>query len=150
MHGHSEISPVASCLVHEEKLSFFDMFHKLKYIKQCNFVVTFIQWKDNGWLQRGGWWSWLRGIHFYTVPSWRRWWGPNDLFISCHVLGSVDVMLWFIHAVGLLKLAVLIPVHECTQQHYGVCMWYEPTLAYLRYLVPVSTYFQDPDGWPIG
>ncbi len=42
--------------------------------------------------------------------------GSNDLFISCHVLGSVDVMLRFIHAVGLLKLAVLVPVHACTQQ----------------------------------
>jgi hypothetical protein len=29
--------------VHEEKLSPFDMFHKLKYIEQCNFVVSFIQ-----------------------------------------------------------------------------------------------------------
>jgi hypothetical protein len=31
MHRRSEISPVASCLVHEEKL------YKLKYIEQCNF-----------------------------------------------------------------------------------------------------------------
>ncbi len=53
MHRRSEISPVVSCLVHEEKLSLFDMFRKLKYIKQCNFVVTFIQWKDDGW-QGGG------------------------------------------------------------------------------------------------
>ena len=35
MHRRSEISPVSSCLVHEEKLSPFDMFHKLKYIEQC-------------------------------------------------------------------------------------------------------------------
>ena len=41
--------------------------------------------------------------------------GSNDLFISCHVLGSVDAMLRFIHAFGLLKLAVLVPVHACTQ-----------------------------------
>ena len=61
--------------------------------------------------------------------------GSNELFISCHVLGSVDAMLRFIHAIGSLKLAVLVPVHACTQQHYGVCMWYVPTLAYLRYLV---------------
>ncbi len=27
--------------------------------------------------------------------------GSNHLFISCHVLGSVDAMLRFIHAVGL-------------------------------------------------
>ena len=54
MHMRSEISPVSSCLVHEEKLSPFDMFHKLKYIEQCNFVVSFIQWKDDGWLWRGG------------------------------------------------------------------------------------------------
>ena len=42
--------------------------------------------------------------------------GSNDLFIFCHVLGSFDAMLRFIHAVGLLKLAVLVPVHACTQQ----------------------------------
>jgi len=42
--------------------------------------------------------------------------GSKDLFISCHVLGCVDVMLGFIHAVGLLKLAVLFPVNACTQQ----------------------------------
>ena len=40
----------------------------------------------------------------------------NELFISCHVLGSVDAMLRFIHAIGLLKLAVLVPVHACIQQ----------------------------------
>ena len=64
--------------------------------------------------------------------------GSNKLFISCHVLGSVDAMLRFIHAVGLLKLAVLVPV-SCvcmyTTNHSGVCMWYVPTLAYLWYLV---------------
>ncbi len=53
MHRRSEISSVASCLVHEEKLSPFYMFHKLKYIDQCNFVVTSIEWKDDGWLRRG-------------------------------------------------------------------------------------------------
>ena len=42
--------------------------------------------------------------------------GSNDQFISCHVLGSVDAMMQFIHAVGLLKLAVLVSVHACTQQ----------------------------------
>jgi hypothetical protein len=63
--------------------------------------------------------------------------GSNDLFISCHVLGSVDAMLRFIHAVGLLKLAVLVPVHPCTQQIIlvFVCGTYVPTLAYLWYLV---------------
>ena len=37
--------------------------------------------------------------------------GSNDQIISCHVLGCVDAMLvlGFIHAVGLLKLAVLVP-----------------------------------------
>ena len=40
----------------------------------------------------------------------------NDLFISCHVLGSIDAMLQFIHAIGSLKLAVLVPVHACSQQ----------------------------------
>jgi hypothetical protein len=53
MHRPSEISPVASCLVHEDKLYPFDMFHKLKYIEQCNFVVTFIQSIYDGWLRRG-------------------------------------------------------------------------------------------------
>jgi len=42
--------------------------------------------------------------------------GSNNLFISCHVLGSVDAMMRFINAVGSLKLAVLVPVHACTQQ----------------------------------
>jgi hypothetical protein len=42
--------------------------------------------------------------------------GSNDLFISCHVLGSSDAILQFIHAIGLLKLADLIPLHACTQQ----------------------------------
>jgi len=54
MHRRIEISPVDSCLVHEEKLSPFDIFHKLKFIEQCNFVITFIQRKDNCWLGRGG------------------------------------------------------------------------------------------------
>jgi len=40
--------------------------------------------------------------------------GSNDQIISCHVLGCVDEMLvlGFIHAVGLLKLAVLLPVQH--------------------------------------
>ena len=42
--------------------------------------------------------------------------GSNDQFISCNVLGCVDAMLGFIHAAGLLKLAVLVPVRACTQQ----------------------------------
>ena len=48
--------------------------------------------------------------------------GSNDLF------GSVDAMLRFIHAVGLLKLAVLVPVHACTQQiiMVFVCGTYVP------------------------
>ena len=65
--------------------------------------------------------------------------GSNELFISCHVLGSVDAMLRFIHAVGLLKLAVLVPVpvHACTQHIIlvFVCGTYVPTLANLWYLV---------------
>jgi len=43
MHRRSEISLVALGLVHKEKLSPYDMFHKLKYIEQCNCVITFIQ-----------------------------------------------------------------------------------------------------------
>ena len=51
--------------------------------------------------------------------------GSNDL-ISCRVLGSVDVMLRFINAVGLLKLVVLVPVHAFTQQSIlvFVCVMY--------------------------
>ncbi len=58
--------------------------------------------------------------------------GYNELFISCHVLGSVDAMLRFIHAIGSLKLAVLVPVHACTQQIILVFVGgtYVPTLAY--------------------
>ena len=69
--------------------------------------------------------------------------GSNDQIISCHVLGCVDAMLvlGFIHAVGLLKLAVLVPVHACTQQIIlvFVCGTYVPTLAYLWYLVSQSS-----------
>ena len=64
-------------------------------------------------------------------------WGLTNC-LSCHVLGSVDAMLRFIHAVGLLKLAVLVPVHACTQQIMlvFVCdLYHVPTLAYLWYLV---------------
>ena len=70
--------------------------------------------------------------------------GSNELFISCHVLGSVDAMLRFIHAVGLLKLAVLVPVHACTQQIIlvFVCGTYVPTLAYMWYLVNLQAKVQ--------
>ncbi len=46
-------------------------------------------------------------------------------------------MLRFIHAVGLHKLAVLVPVHACTHKIIlvFVCGTYVPTLAYLWYLV---------------
>jgi len=139
MHRRSEISPVASCLVHEEKLSPFYMFHKLKFIEQCNFVITFIQWKDDGWLGRGGVDGLDSELYLFILDSRQleAVVGSNKLFISCHVLGSVDAMLRFIHAVGLLKLAVLVPVHACTQQIIlvFVCGTYVPTLAYLWYLV---------------
>ena len=139
MHRRSEISPVASCLVHEEKLSPFDMFHKLKFIEQCNFVVTFIQWKDDGWLGWGGGNGLDSELYLFILDSRQleAVVGSNDLLISCHVLGSVDAMLRFIHAVGLLKLAMLVPVHACTQQIIlvFVCGTYVPTLAYLWSLV---------------
>jgi hypothetical protein len=54
MHRRSEISPVASCLVHEEKLSPLYMFYKLKFIEQCNFVITFINEKTTAGLEGGG------------------------------------------------------------------------------------------------
>jgi len=55
----------------------------------------------------------------------------NDLFISCHVLGSVDAMLRFIHAVGSLKLEVLVSVHACPQQIIlvFVCGMYPPHIC---------------------
>ncbi len=113
MHRPSEISPVASCLVHEEKFSPFYMFHKLKYIEQCNFVITFIQWKDDGWLRRGVCDGLDSEVYlFIDSPQLEAAVGsPNDLLISCHVLGSVDAMLRFIHAVGSLKLPVLLCMH---------------------------------------
>ena len=55
-------------------------------------------------------------------------------------------MLRFIHAVGLLKLAVLVPVHACTQQIILVFVrgTYVPTLAYLWYLVPTCYFVYSP------
>jgi len=66
----------------------------IDYIGQCNFGVTFIQRKDDGWLRRGG----CDGLdfevyHFIEICQLEAAVGSNDLFISCHVLGSVDVML---------------------------------------------------------
>jgi hypothetical protein len=106
MHRCSEISPVASWLVHKEKLYPFDMFHKLKYIEQCNFVIAFIQWKDDGWLRRGGFNALDSESYLFILLDscmLEAAVGSNDQFISCHVLGCVDAMLGFIHAVGLLK-----------------------------------------------
>ena len=57
--------------------------------------------------------------------------GSNDLFISCHVLGSSDAMLQFIHAIGSLKLAVLVPVHACTHQIILVFVCVVCTLLHL-------------------
>jgi hypothetical protein len=117
MHRRSEISPVALCLVHEEKLYPFDMFHKLKFIEQCNFVTTFIQMKRRRLALKGGCDGLDSEVYLFILLDSRQLEaavGSNDLFISCHVFGCVDAMLRFIHAVGLLKLAVLVPVHACT------------------------------------
>jgi len=113
------------------------------------FVITFIQWKDDGekttaGLEGGGCDGLDSKVYLFILDSRQleAAVGSNDLFITCHVLGSVDVMLWFIYAVGLLKLAVLVPVHACTQQIILVFVCgtyaYVPTLAYLWYLVRVS------------
>jgi hypothetical protein len=67
--------------------------------------------------------------------------GSNELFISCHVLGSVDAMLRFIHAVGLLKLAVLVPVHACTQQIILVFVWYVCTHSSI-FVVPSTEFLR--------
>ena len=55
--------------MHKEKLSIFDMLHKLKYTKQFNFVVTFIQWKDDGWLRRGGGGDGLDSKEYVLIDS---------------------------------------------------------------------------------
>ncbi len=44
MHGLCKISPVASCLVHLEKLSPFDMFHKLKCL--TSEISMFLEVRD--------------------------------------------------------------------------------------------------------
>jgi len=139
MHRRSEISPVTSCLVHKEKLSPFDMFHKLKYIKQCNFVITFIQWKYEGWLGRGGCDDLDSEVYLFILDScqFEAAEGSNDLFISCHVLGSVDGMLWFIHAVGLLKLACWFRCMHAHNQSF-------PTLARVARVVILSLGVQAP------
>ena len=91
MHRRSEISPVASCLVHEEKLSPFYMFHKLKFIEQCNFVITFIlSEKTMAGLEGGG--SMVlcdSELYLFILDSSQleAAVGSNELFISCHVLG---------------------------------------------------------------
>ena len=126
--GHTKAQwKITCCFVPcaRRETSPFDIFHKLKYIKQCNFVVTFIQWKDDDWLQRGGCDGLDSKVYLFILDSRQleAGVGSNDLFISCHVLGSVDAMLRFIHAVGLLKLAVLVPVHACTQQIILVFVW---------------------------
>ena len=61
-------------------------------------------------------------------------------------------MLRFIHAVGLLKLAVLVPVHACTHKIIlvFVCGTYVPTLAYLWYLVLKKNFrARSCDGGPV-
>ena len=40
--------------MHEEKLSPLYMFYKLKFIEQCNFVITFINEKTTAGLEGGG------------------------------------------------------------------------------------------------
>jgi hypothetical protein len=67
---------------------------------------------------KGGvqWWSCLKVYLFKDSRQLEVTVGSNNLFTYCHILGSVDAMLRFIHAIGLLKLAVLVPVHACTQQ----------------------------------
>jgi hypothetical protein len=44
MHGLCEISSVTLCLVHEEKLSPFDMFHKLKCL--TSEITMFLEVRD--------------------------------------------------------------------------------------------------------
>jgi hypothetical protein len=68
--------------------------------------------------------------------------GFNALFISHHVLGSVDAMQFTLQALNQQSWFL----HACTQSHHSgahfvftpffvVCMlWYVPTLTYLWYL----------------
>ena len=90
MHRHSEISPVASCLVHEEKLSPFDMFHKLKYIEQCKCCRQLHSMKRRQLaLKRGGCNGGLDSeVYLFILDSCQleAVVGSNELFISCHVL----------------------------------------------------------------
>jgi hypothetical protein len=124
MHGRSEISPVTSCLVHDEKLSPFYMSHELKYIGQWNFFVTFIQWKYDGWLWKGG----CNGLDsevyiFIDSCQLEAAVGSNDLF------GSVDALLRFIHAqLACLNLQCWFPCMHVHNQSfcclYVVCTSY--------------------------
>ena len=66
----------------------------IDYIGQCNFVVTFIQRKDDGWLRRGG--SYGLDSKVYRFIDTRQLAAgvmtavtSSDLFRSGHVLGIV-------------------------------------------------------------
>jgi hypothetical protein len=47
-------------------------------------------------------------------------------------------MLQFIHAAGLLKLAVLVPVHACTQQISFWCLYVVCTHSSILFVVPIK------------
>jgi hypothetical protein len=52
---------------------------------------------------------------YQTVASWRRRWGlMTSLYLAMFLV--VLMRCWDSYAVGLLKLAVLVHVHACTQQ----------------------------------
>jgi hypothetical protein len=91
--------------VHEEKLSPFDMFHKLKYIEQCTLSSASFNEKMTAGFEGGGAMEVFSEVYLFILDSCQleAAVGSNKLFISCHVLGSVDAMLRFIHAIGSLK-----------------------------------------------
>ena len=114
MHRHSNISPVSLCLVHEEKLTPFDMFHKLNTSSNVILSSASFNEKTTAGFEGGGVYLFIDSRQLEATV------GSNDLFINYHVLGCSDAMLQFIHAIGLLKLAVLVPVNACTHQIISV------------------------------
>jgi hypothetical protein len=65
--------------------------------------------------------------------------GSNDLFISCHVLGSVDVDA-VIHTCSWLAQISSFGSCACmhTTNHSGVCIWYVCTHSSIFFVVPLG------------
>ncbi len=88
----------------------------IDYIWQCNYVFTFIQQKDNGWLQRGGRNVFDFEVYLFTDShQLAAGAGFNALFISPHVLESVDAMQFILQALNQQSWFL----HACTQSHHS-------------------------------